>query len=114
MRPLIAVAAGLSLAGILIALTMGVFMEINIGIPTLLFSSRAIKTTASPQTQSATPSAKFVTITQSVSVGGTVLPAGTRLEFLSKADADVLVRYKDGEYAIPISATDLNSKRAHL
>jgi hypothetical protein len=50
---------------------------------------------------------RFVTNTQSVSVGAVVLPAGTRLEFVSKEAADVRIRYEGAEYAIPISATDL-------
>jgi hypothetical protein len=78
-----------------------------------------------------TPPPQFVTITQSVLVGsaapraGTpfegltarffrgisasraVLPAGTRLDFVSRVGSDVLIRYKGGEYIIPISATDL-------
>jgi hypothetical protein len=111
MRQLIAVAAGLTLAGTLIAVTMGVFMETNVAIPTGLFgshaSSHAIEAIASPPSQSATPSPQFVTITQAVSVGATILSAGTRLEFVSKAGSDALIRYKGAEYAIPISATDL-------
>jgi Uncharacterised protein family UPF0547 len=78
-----------------------------------------------------TPPPQFVTITQSVLVGsaapraGTrfegltarffrgisasraVLPAGTRLDFVSRVGSDVLIRYKGGEYIIPVSATDL-------
>jgi hypothetical protein len=36
-----------------------------------------------------------------------VLPAGTRLDFVSRVGSDVLIRYKGGEYIIPVSATDL-------
>ncbi len=50
---------------------------------------------------------KVVTITQSVSVGGDALPAGTRLEFVSKEGSDVHIRYQGQEYVIPISATNL-------
>jgi RNA polymerase subunit RPABC4/transcription elongation factor Spt4 len=85
-------------------------------------------TTAAAQT----PAPQFVTITQPVLVGsgalpaGTpfvglkayfskgisarsaVLPAGTRLDFVSQVgDSGVLIRYKGGEYIIPASATDL-------
>ena len=82
-------------------------------------------------TAETTPPPQFVTITQSVLVGsgalsaGTpfegltarffrgissrraVLPAGTRLDFVSRVGTDVYIRYKGGEYVIPISATDL-------
>jgi hypothetical protein len=51
---------------------------------------------------------QLVTLTQSVSISGTVLPVGTRLELVSlEGPAGVRVRYAGGEYAIPISATDL-------
>jgi hypothetical protein len=50
---------------------------------------------------------RFVTITQSVSIGAVVLPVGTRLEFVSKEGSDVRIRYEGVEYAIPVSATDL-------
>ena len=124
MRQLAVVAAGLTLAGILVALTMGVFMEINFAIPNWFFSSRASKATASASLQSdqqakpaekaaleATPQPKFVTTTQSVSVAvsyGTIqLPPGTQLEFVSKEGSDVHIRYAGGEYVIPVSATNL-------
>jgi hypothetical protein len=50
---------------------------------------------------------QFVTITQSVSLGEDVHPAGTRFEFISQQDTDVHVRYRGTEYTIPLSATDL-------
>ena len=87
---------------------------------------------AAAQTPPPPPPPQFVTITQPVSVGsgalpaGTpfvgltasfyrgisvrsaVLPAGTRLDFVFQVGgSDVLIRYKGGEYVIPISATDL-------
>jgi hypothetical protein len=120
MRQLAIVGAGLTLAGILIAMTMGVFMEVNIGSLTWLSTSHAIKPNFSAQLPSgqrakpadmaaiqATPEPKFVTITQSVFIGTEVLPVGRQLEFVSKHGSDVWVRYKDGEYAIPTSATNL-------
>jgi hypothetical protein len=120
MRQLAIVGAGLTLAGILIAMTMGVFMEINIGSPTWLSTSHAIKPNFSAQLQSAqrtkpagmvaiqaTPEPQFVTITQSVLIDTEMLPVGRQLEFISKHGSDVWVRYKNGEYAIPTSATNL-------
>lgn len=86
---------------------------------------------ANKKRQPETPAPQFVTITQPVSVGsaplpaGTpfvglkagffrgvsagsaVLPAGTRLDFVSQVGSDVHIRYRGGEYVIPISATDL-------
>jgi hypothetical protein len=47
---------------------------------------------------------------QSVSVDGGVLAAGSRLEFVSKKDSEVHVRWGGGEYAVPIVATDLNAR----
>ncbi len=118
MRQLAVVGAGLTLAGILLAVTLGVFMEIDVGFPTSLFSSHPIESTVSPPRQSdqqakladtavieATP--ESVAIAQSVSIGGEVLSAGTQLEFVSRQGSDVWVRYKGGEYTIPISATNL-------
>jgi len=59
-------------------------------------------------TRATTPSLRFVTLRQSVSINGTVLPVGTRLRLVALEDpADVRVQYAGGEYAIPISATDL-------
>ncbi len=120
MRQLAVVGAGLTLAGILLAVTLGVFMEIDVGFPTSLFSSHPIESTVSPPRQSdqqakladtavieATPQPESVAIAQSVSIGGEVLSAGTQLEFVSRQGSDVWVRYKGGEYAIPISATSL-------
>ena len=37
----------------------------------------------------------------------TMLPMGTKLEFVSRNGSEMLVRYRGGEYWIPISATDL-------
>jgi hypothetical protein len=59
----------------------------------------------------ATP--QFVTLTRPVPVtvayDGTVqFPAGTRFEFVSEEGSYVRIRYRDLDYAIPISATDLN------
>jgi hypothetical protein len=120
MRQLAIVGAGLTLAGVLIAVTMGVFMEINVGFPSLLFSSHPVETSVSLPLQSnkqakpadalaigATPQPQFIAITQPVSIGTEVLAAGTQLEFVSKHGSDVWVRYKNGEYAIPTSATNL-------
>jgi hypothetical protein len=124
MRQLAMVGAGLTLAGILIAMTMGVFMEINIGSPTWLSTSHVINPNFSAQLQSAqrakpaakaadmiaiqaTPEPQFVTIMQPVVIDTEVLPVGSQLEFVSKRGSDVWVRYKNGEYAIPTSATNL-------
>jgi len=124
MRQLAMVGAGLTLAGILIAMTMGVFMEINIGSPTWLSTSHVIKPNFSAQLQSAqrakpadmiaiqaTPEPQLVTIIQPVVIDTEALPVGSQLEFVSKRGSDVWVRYKNGEYAIPTSATNLKSQR---
>jgi hypothetical protein len=50
---------------------------------------------------------QFVTITQAISLGADAVPAGTQLELVSREDAVVYVRYGQGVYGIPISATDL-------
>jgi hypothetical protein len=120
MRQLAILGAGLTLAGILIAVAMGVFMEINIGSPTWLSTSHATAAAVSRLRQSdqqakpadtvaidATSQPQFVTITQPVSIGSDVLPVGRQLEFVSKHGPDVWVRYKNGEYAIQASATNL-------
>lgn len=52
-------------------------------------------------------SPQFVTLRQSISVGTETVPAGTRLELVSKEDSEVHVRYQNVVYGIPISATDL-------
>ena len=90
------------------------------------------QTKAAAQAPPPPPPPQFVTITQPVSVGsgalpaGTpfvgskatfyrgisarsaVLPVGTRLDFVSQVGgSQVLIRYKGGEYMIPVSATDL-------
>jgi hypothetical protein len=53
-----------------------------------------------------------VILKQSVSVqlrdGSVVLlPAGGQFEFVSKTGSEVHIRYRGGEYAIPLSAADL-------
>jgi hypothetical protein len=45
--------------------------------------------------------------------GDTVLPVGTKLEFVSRYAAEVHIRYIGTEYAIPISATDLDETPDH-
>ena len=70
-------------------------------------SAQLARLRAAPRVTEATPKPRFVKITQSASVGTTVLPAGTRVEFVSQEGSDFHIRYKGGEYAIPISATDL-------
>jgi hypothetical protein len=53
------------------------------------------------------PFARFVTTTQPVLLGAEKVPPGTRLELVSKDGSIVYVRYGDGQFGIPISATDL-------
>jgi hypothetical protein len=60
-----------------------------------------------PQSDTEATLPGVVTITQSVSIGAAELPAGTRLEFVSKEGSEVHLRYAGVEYVIPISATDL-------
>ena len=54
---------------------------------------------------------RMIMLTQPVSVqvqfGTVTLPAGTKLEFVSRAGGEVHVRYLNSEEMIPISATDL-------
>jgi hypothetical protein len=54
----------------------------------------------------------LVSLKQSVRIarpyGDTVLPVGTKLKFVSRDAAEVHIRYIGTEYAIPISATDLD------
>jgi hypothetical protein len=82
--------------------------------------SVAAAQTPSPTQPQATPTQpqaigtlpKTVILKQPVSVqlrDGSVfiLPQGGRFEFVSKAGSEVLIRYRDGEYAIPSSAVDL-------
>ena len=52
-------------------------------------------------------SSQFITITQSVSIGGVLFPAGSHVQLVSREGSEVHVRYIGGEYTIPISATDL-------
>lgn len=62
-----------------------------------------------PPRDEATPvlSPEFVTIKQPISLGADTVPAGTRLELVSKEESEVHVRYEGVVYGIPISATDL-------
>jgi hypothetical protein len=55
---------------------------------------------------------RTVSITQSVSIqlpngATTVLPIGTKVEFVSRDESGVHIRYASSEYVIPISETDL-------
>ena len=54
---------------------------------------------------------KTVSITQSVSIpfthGAVEVPAGTRLEVVSRDGSEVRIRYAGAEYVIPVSVTDL-------
>jgi hypothetical protein len=65
-------------------------------------------------TTPATPSAsvQFITLTRAVPVqipyGSTILPAGTKLQLLSRDQQTVDVRYQDSRYTIPVSSTDLH------
>jgi hypothetical protein len=65
-------------------------------------------------TTAATPnsSVQFITLTRAVPVqiayGSTTLPAGTKLQLLSRDQQTVDVRYQDSRYTIPISSTDLH------
>jgi hypothetical protein len=69
--------------------------------------------TSSPETTESTSAATLpmiISLRQSVSIqlpsGNTVLPAGTRIQFISRNGETVQVRYLDADYEIPISATD--------
>jgi len=57
------------------------------------------------------PLPETVALTQSVSIdlpyGKTVLPAGTKIQLVSRNGETVQVRYMDADYEIPNSATDL-------
>jgi hypothetical protein len=55
----------------------------------------------------AKPPPSFVTLTQSVSINGSVLPIGTRLDVVFKQGSDLHIRYAGAEYVITVSATDL-------
>jgi hypothetical protein len=46
-------------------------------------------------------------VTIQVPYGSLTLPVGTRLPLVSREDEDVIFRYVDGDYSIPISSTDL-------
>jgi hypothetical protein len=54
---------------------------------------------------------QFVTVLQPVKIkipyGETTLPRGTKLPIVSRGGQNVVVRYMDGIYALPISSTDL-------
>jgi hypothetical protein len=63
--------------------------------------------TSRRNTAPANQETKLVTLTQPLSIGGTALPVGTQLEFVSQNRAEVGIRYAGAEYMIPISATDL-------
>jgi hypothetical protein len=69
----------------------------------------AFHSTSESTTSESTPvsSGQFVTITQAVSLGADAVPAGTRLELVSREDPVAYVRYGEGVYGIPVSATDL-------
>ena len=58
--------------------------------------------------------ALMITLTEPVSIqteSGTVtLPVGTKLEFVSQLNTEVHVHYLNGDFFIPISATDLKRK----
>jgi len=75
-----------------------------------LVAARQTPLPVQPEAAEALPHS--VTLKQSVSVqlrdGSVVLlPAGGQFEFVSKKGSEVHIRYRDGEYAIPLSATDL-------
>jgi hypothetical protein len=75
-------------------------------------SVAAAQTPSPTQPQAAGTLPKTVILKQPVSVrlrdGSVVmLPPGGRFEFVSKAGSEVHIRYRDGEYAIPSSAVDL-------
>jgi hypothetical protein len=65
-------------------------------------------------TTPARASVPMITLTKSMSIqteSGTVtLAAGTKLEFFSQLNDKVHVRYMNGDYFVPISATDLKRK----
>lgn len=67
--------------------------------------------TALDQRRAQDEAPKMVSITQSVSIplpyGTTVLPIGTKLEFVSRDRSEVRIRYMGAEYVITVSATDL-------
>jgi hypothetical protein len=62
-----------------------------------------------PQTTGTDP--VFFTLTKAITIqvpyGSLTLPVGTRLPLVSREDEDVIFRYVDGDYSIPISSTDL-------
>lgn len=87
-------------------------------------SGAPAQTSASPAATELAPSAapplgpvptstppQMVTVVQPVKIkipyGETVLPRGAKLPFVSRDGQNVVVRYMDGNYAIPISSTDL-------
>jgi len=94
-------------------------MQINVGAPIWHAGSHSVAASLSRLNSAqeakladavaieAIPQQQFVTITQSVAIGTDVLPTGTQLEVIAKRDPDVWVRYNGGEYAIPISVTNL-------
>jgi hypothetical protein len=66
-------------------------------------------TESNPEKSAANP--QSVILTQSVSIklpfGNAILPAGTKLQFISRNGETLQIRYVDADYEIPISATDL-------
>jgi hypothetical protein len=69
---------------------------------------------APPATSSVPPTTntdeQFITLTKPVTIqvpyGTAVLPAGTKLQVLSRDSQSVDVRYLDARYTIPISSTN--------
>jgi hypothetical protein len=61
--------------------------------------------------ESATPLPATITIVEAVSIpvqhGSVTLKRGTRLQLLSRDQKNVVIRYLDSDYEIPISWTDL-------
>jgi hypothetical protein len=72
-------------------------------------------TASSPEIAESTPAPPtlpmIISLRQSVSIqlphGNTVLPIGTRIQFIGRNGESVRIRYMDADYEIPISATDL-------
>ena len=71
-------------------------------------------TASSPEIAESTPAPPtlpmIISLRQSVSIqlphGNTVLPIGTRIQFIGRNGESVRIRYMDADYEIPISATD--------
>jgi hypothetical protein len=62
-----------------------------------------------PQTMETEPVSFTLTkaVTIQIPYGSLTLPVGTRLTLVTREDEDVIFRYVDGDYSIPISSTDL-------